>query len=187
MMSMTDEERARLREASRLHRPLAKAADVGRRNGTSIAICGLLTLLASGFGPDLLGLAIGCVVTVTGFIERRVAPRLLRADAGAAVMLARNELALMAGIVVYALIQISLADANSAELSRQVGGTGDMGLDIADLSKSLTQMIYVTVAAVTVLYQGGMARYFLRRREHAAAYLAGAPDWARDLVEGLSD
>jgi hypothetical protein len=34
---------------------------------------------------------------------------------------------------------------------------------------------------VSILYQGGMARYFLKRRNDVALYLS-SPDWARSLA-----
>ena len=39
--------------------------------------------------------------------------------------------------------------------------------------------------AVSILYQGGMARYFLKRRNDVAIYLA-SPDWARSIAQSMN-
>jgi hypothetical protein len=56
-----------------------------------------------------------------------------------------------------------------------------LGLDLADLIDSVTRLVSAVVMAVSILYQGGMARYFLKRRNDVAIYLA-SPDWARSLA-----
>ena len=50
-----------------------------------------------------------------------------------------------------------------------------------DLVQSVTRLAYAVVMGVSILYQGGMARYFLKRRNDVATYLA-SPDWARSLA-----
>lgn len=185
MPEMSPEERAELQAAAELHRPLAKAASLARTNGTSIAIFGGLTLLFSLPGLDLLGLAIGAVVTVTGVTERRLAPRLEAADESAPRLLCRNELTLLAGIVVYALLKLTWLRESGEELAAQVGDAGGLGIDIESLVDSVNTLVYATVIGVAVLYQGGMARYFLRRGTMIATYRARSPEWARKLVEEL--
>ncbi|RKY18758.1 MAG: hypothetical protein DRQ55_12510 [Planctomycetota bacterium] len=187
MPNLSPEEREQLAAAAALHRPLARAASLGRKNGLSLLVFGLATLLLSALGPDVVGLAIGAVVTVTGFIERRVATRLCRADEGAPLILARNELALLAGIVLYAGLKLTWLRESGAELARQIGDTGGLGVDIEALAQSLNTAVYATVIAVALVYQGGMARYFLRRRQMIAVYRAQAPAWARQIVEQLGE
>jgi hypothetical protein len=55
---------------------------------------------------------------------------------------------------------------------------------VAALTDSLNTLIYTTCMAVTLVYQGGMARYFLRRRAMIATYLR-CPEWARRVVGDL--
>ena len=45
--------------------------------------------------------------------------------------------------------------------------------------------IVPTLLAVTLLYQGGLALYFLRRRPLLERYLAGTPAWARAALEAM--
>ena len=69
------------------------------------------------------------------------------------------------------------------ELAAQLGGTSALGIDVSALTNSLNALIYATFIAVTLLYQGGMARYFLRRRAMIDSYLQECPEWARRVVE----
>ncbi len=183
---MSPEEREQLQQAAELHRPLARAAALGGKNGAGLVIFGVLTLLVSAFEPDFVGLAIGAVVTTTGFVERRFAARLITADEAAPKILACNELLLLLGIVTYGVLKLTLLRESGAELARQVGDTGNLGIDIEALAESLNTAVYATVIAVALLYQGGMASYFLRRREMIAAYRERCPAWAREIVEGLA-
>jgi len=185
MADMGPDEHEQLRVAAELHRPLARAASLGRKHGMSLALFGALTLALSALGPDYVGLSIGAVVLATGLVEWRVAPRLVHADASAPRILARSECTLLAAIVVYCLLQLTTARSSGEELARQVGGTGDLGIDVAEMAESFTLLVYVTVMAVALAYQGGMALYYLRRRAMIATYQEQTPEWARKIVEAL--
>ena len=184
---LTDAQRTQLELALELHRPLARAANVARSNARGYALFGALTLIVAALGPDALGLAIGAVVTGVGVAQLRAVPRLRAADAEAPRAMARNELLLMGGIALYALLKLTLLRETGEELQAQVGDTSGLGLDIAELSRSLNTLVYSTVLAVTLLYQGGLALYFLRRRPALERYRAQAPEWARTTVESLGD
>jgi hypothetical protein len=85
----------------------------------------------------------------------------------------RSQLLLLAIIQIYVAIQLlslqmqGLKGIFSAEfldeLPQAAQGTG---MSVADLSRQLAQMArgtYLTVAVLTLLYQGGMAWYYHRR------------------------
>jgi hypothetical protein len=180
--SMGSEEREQLRRAAELRRPIARAAAVGRGNGLGYVIFGALSAVLSLADFDLLGLAIAALLIATGMVELRAARRLAGADPAAPKILARGELVLMAGILVYCALQLTVRRASGEELASQLGNAGDLGVDLASLTDSLTTLIYATFIAVTFLYQGGMARYFLRRRAMIEAYLRESPEWARRVV-----
>ncbi|HZM01080.1 MAG TPA: hypothetical protein VFD43_12600 [Planctomycetota bacterium] len=180
-------QRAQLELAAALHRPLARAAQLGRSNAWGYAIFGVLTLLLAALGPDPLALAVGAVVTGVGVAQLRAARRLRAADPRAPRAMARNELLLMGAIGLYALLKLTLlAETGEALRSSGVDATG-LGLDIEELARSLNTLVYSGVLAVTLLYQGGLALYFLRRRATLERYLAEAPEWARTTVESLGE
>jgi hypothetical protein len=157
---------------------------VARSNALGYAIFGALTLLVAVFGPDVLGLAIGAIVTGVGVAQLRAVPRLRHGDPAAPNAMARNELVLMVGIVGYCVIKLVLPS-EGADLEAQLGDTSGLGLSIGQLADSLNTTVYATFIAVTLIYQGGLALYFLRRRPMVERYLAEAPDWARELVESV--
>ena len=180
--SMGSEEREQLRRAAELHRPIARAAALGRGNGLGYVIFGALSLILSVADLDLPGLAIGALLIGVGLVERRTSVRLAGADPAAPRILARNELLLMAGIVVFCALELTLLRASGEQLAARLGGADDLGVDLAALTESLTTLVYATFIAVTLLYQGGMARYFLRRRAMIEVYLRECPEWARRVV-----
>jgi len=184
--SMTAEDKLALQSAAELHRPLARAAAVARSNALGYAVFGGLTCLVALFGPDPLGLGIGAIVAGVGVAQLRAAPRLRRGDRLAPRALARNELVLLGGIAAYCAIKLALGG-GGAELQSQVGDTSGLGIDIGELADSLNTTLYATLIAVTLIYQGGLALYFLRRRPMIERYLDQAPDWARSTVESLHD
>jgi hypothetical protein len=182
---LTSEQRSQLELALELHRPVARAANIGRSNARGYVLFGALTLMASVLmGLDVPGLAIGAVVTGVGVAQVSAAKRLRAADPAAPRAMARNELLLMAGIVAYALLKLTvLSEAN--DLSSEVGDTSALGVDFAELTRSINTTVYTSVIAVTLLYQGGLALYFLRRRPMLERYVAEAPEWARGVVESM--
>jgi hypothetical protein len=183
--SLTAADQQLLRTAAELHRPLARAAAVARGNALGYAAFGALSLLVALFGLDPLGLAISALVTGVGVLQRRAAPRLRQGDPVAPRVLARNELVLMAGILVYCLLQLTVLRTSGAELQARIGDTGDLGLDLAELTDWMTTTIYSAFLGTTLLYQGGLALYFLRRKPLLERYLAETPAWTRAVVESL--
>jgi len=72
-------------------------------------------------------------------------------------------------------------------LAELLGDTSALGIDVAALTDSVNAIIYSTFIAVTLLYQGGLVRYFLRRRPMIDAYLRECPEWARRVVVEVRD
>jgi hypothetical protein len=170
-----------LAHAAELHRPLARAAKVAHTNGGWLLLFGGIGILLGFMGPDWVSLVIGGAVAGVGFVERRGGERLRRADPEAPGLLARNELVLMAVLVVFGVLLLTLLRSTSEELDKAVGGSLP-GVDIEELSNAMTNVVGATTIAVALLYQGGMARYFLRRRRDVERFLAEIPEWARDVV-----
>ena len=182
---MSAEDRLELVETAKRLEPLKRAARRGRANGLGYVVFGGLSLLLSiSSNPDWSGLLIGAVLIGSGVIERSQAARLGQADPAAPARMAQAELALLGAILFGCVIKLVFPPSASGEL-RSAGDLSGLGLDIADLMDSVTRLVYAVVMVVSILYQGGMARYFLRRRRDVATYLA-SPEWARSLAQSLS-
>ncbi|HEX5053979.1 MAG TPA: hypothetical protein VFZ65_19530 [Planctomycetota bacterium] len=184
--TLSEADRALLAHAAELHRPLARAAKIANGNGLGYVIFGGLSLMFSLVGFDVVGLAIGAVLLGVGLFERKQAAHLLRADAQAPLRLARGELVLLAAIVVYALLCLLVLPSAGDELKKQLHETRSMGIDVQRLADSMARAWYGTVIAVSLLYQGGMARYFQRRGADVTKYVGGVPAWARKFVESMA-
>src|SRR5262245_55714488 len=98
---LTVEQRRQLDEARARTKSLAKAARVANLNGWTTAV------IAAGSLPLSLGSVPGMLITVglgvVAFNEFRGRKRLLQFDPWAATLLGRNQLGLLAMIVVYCL------------------------------------------------------------------------------------
>ena len=184
---MSTEDRTLLTLASELHRPLARAAKLGRGNGAAYAVFGLLSLMFAVMPVDGVGLGIGAVLLGVGFFERWQCRRLLHADAAAPKRLALAELTLLAAIVIYGVLGLTVLPSAGDLLNEQLGGTQGLGIDVQGLAESMNQVWYATVIGVALLYQGGMALYFHRRSAVLARYVQAVPAWARELVESMAN
>ena len=181
-VTMNTEQQEELRRAAELLRPIARAASLAHKNGAGYLIFGVLSVLFSLSGFDPVGLLVGGLLLGTGFVEVRTSRRLARGDPSAPRILARTELVLMAGISLYCALKLTVLKGSGAEWMEQLDGMTDMGADFRELTDSLTTLIYLTFLVVTLLYQGGMARYFLRRRMMIEVLHRECPDWARRVV-----
>jgi hypothetical protein len=183
---MSAEDRLELVETAKRLEPLKRAARRGRANGLGYVVFGGLSLLLSiSSDPDWIGLLIGGGLIGAGLVERSQAAHLGQGDPMAPMRMAQAELALLGAILIGSVIKLVFSSSASGELRTATGELSGLGLDVADLIDSVTTLVYAVVMAVSILYQGGMARYFLKRRNDVAIYLA-SPDWARSLAQSLN-
>jgi hypothetical protein len=126
-------------------------------------------------------LLIGPVLIGAGLVEHSQAARLVQGDPVAPTRMAQAELALLGAILLGGVIKLVFSASAAGELRTASGELSGLGFDVADLIDSVTRLVYAAVMVVSILYQGGMARYFLKRRNDVALYLS-SPDWARSLA-----
>jgi hypothetical protein len=182
---MSAEERLELVETAKRFEPLKRAARRGRANGLGYVVFGGLSLLVSiSSNPDWIGLLIGAALIGAGLVEHSQAARLGQGDPAAPARMAQAELALLGAILLGGVIKLVFSSA-SGELRAAAGDMPGLGLDVADLMDSVTRLVYSVVMGVSILYQGGMASYFLKRRNDVAIYLA-SPDWARSIAQSMN-
>jgi hypothetical protein len=183
---MSKEDRAWLPRAAELHRPLARAAKRGMANGMGYAVFGLLSLVFACIAWDIIGLILGAVLLGVGLYERAQSKRLLQADTAAPLHLACGELVLLGAIVLYGVLGLTVLPVASEALTQQLRGTEGLGLDVLKLANSINTIWNTTIIAISLLYQGGMARYFLNRRSDMTQYVDEVPAWAREVVESIA-
>lgn len=175
-------DRAVLQRAFALQRPLARAARIAHANGSGYVVFGGLSLIFAAPGLDVLGLVIGALLLVVGANARRQAAALRRAATTAPQLLARGELILLAGLVLYGVLGLTVLPGAGDAVVKAVGNTKGLGFDVRKLGDSINTAWYAMVIGVAVLYQGGLARYFARRRADVDSLLREVPQWARELL-----
>lgn len=153
-----------------LHRVLR----VARLDGLSVAfIAGLFALFAALAG-DWLGAVIGLLVAGAGAIELHGATLLVHGERRGMNWLVGSQLFLLTTVVAYCGLR--LLHPGLGPLLAAV--TDDMKLSLQSAGWTPERFVtfvynttYYAVAVVTVIYQGGMALYYFRRRAPVARAL----------------
>jgi len=146
-----------------------RTARTARSNALSILVIAGLATLWSAFQGDLPFVGFGAALCVAAAAELAGSKRLVADPAGAAPLLIGGELAVLVLIAGYSLwrlvgfdydAELAALPADARELL--VGMAGDEEL----LRQALTltnRLVYGCLLLVTLLYQGGMARFYRRR------------------------
>jgi hypothetical protein len=148
---------------------LRRVLKVSAMNGWSVAIfAGLCSLVALAIG-DVVGLAVSLLVTVAGGLEVQGNRLLKRGRPDGMRWLVRSQLVVLGVVWVYAGTQ--LVSFNAAEVAKSI--PPDMRAALAQFGfapqeimrqvRELYYLLYVSVMAATLIYQGGLALYYRRR------------------------
>ena len=134
---------------------------------------------------SLPGFLVGVGLAVVARNEFVGRSRILSYDAAGFELLWRNQIGLMALIVLYCVWSMysaaTVPDPELAELTELLGeGTGE-------LLQSLTLGMYATVIVATVLFQGLNARYYHVRIARLQEYLSETPAWVLDVQRSVAE
>ena len=170
-------------------------------NGWSVVIiAGLASALALFMG-DLVGLSVGVLAVVSGFMELKGRRLLKKRDAWGMRWLVRAELLLLAVLACYAARGLVSFNADymrdqvipeareklqlaGISLNEFLGNYGITEAQLPALMRVVTLSLYGTVLLVTLLYQGGMVLYFRSKTKEVAdlLYVQAAPQrWERPM------
>jgi hypothetical protein len=152
---------------------LRRLLRVARFDGMSVlGVAGAFALISAA-SRDVSGAVIGLMVAAAGAIELH-GVTLLRGGRGAGMRwLVGSQLYLLAVMLGYSALRLSNPDIASirpivnADLAEQIQAAG---MSVDQFLLEFLRLVYVAVAAASLLYQGGMTIYYLRRR--AAAEMA---------------
>ncbi len=180
--TLSPEQRRELEEAKERARKILSAGKVASFNGWTIGIFAALSLLF-GLGNPIV-MALGAGMGVIAWNEFRGRGMLRRFEPAGARLLGRNQVALMALIVLYCVWSIwrtktGPPDPEMAEL-QEVVGVG------SDLIQQLTVVLYIGVIGATAIFQGLNARYYFRRSGMVEAWLKDTPGWVVDLLRSAA-
>ena len=145
---------------------------IAKTNGLSVVIIAALgTLISLG---DWLGMAVGVALIVGGRMELAGRKRLLANDPAGVRQLVRAQWVVLGAIEIYCLIKLGF-DHDHGVSQELRGAMIDLGIDMAALEPALRLAFYGSygaVALISVVYQGGMARYYGRRAGVVQAVIA---------------
>lgn len=180
---------------------LTRILAISGLNGWSvIIIAGLASVLALFMG-DLVGLSVGVLAVVSGFMELHGRRRLKKRDAWGMRWLVRAELLLLAVLACYAARGLVSYNADyvrdqvvpeareklqllGISLNDFLASYGITEAQLPSLMRMVTIAIYGTVLLVTLLYQGGMVIYYRRKTDLVAdlLYVQATPQrWERPM------
>jgi hypothetical protein len=180
--SLTPEQRGELTAARDRAKPLAGAIRTATFNIWTIGAFAALTILFGLF--SLTALVLGLGMAVVTWNEYKGRAKLRAFDPAGPRLLGRNQLGLMALIIVYALWSMYRTTANPDPELAQMDAI--LGGDTAGLVAQLTVYVYVAVIALTGLFQGLLARYYFKRIPMVEAYVRDTPAWVLDMQRAAS-
>jgi hypothetical protein len=156
---------------------LRRVTRIARFDGLSVLIVAGGFALLSAASRDVSGSVIGLLIAAAGAIELH-GVALLRSGRDGMRWLVSSQLYLMAVILAYAGFRLIRPDVawmlpyvtgEAAEPILQAAQ--QQGMTVEQLLVGAMGMFYLLVALLTVLYQGGMTVYYLRRRRAVEAAL----------------
>ncbi len=160
---------------------LQRVLAISRVNGWSvIVIAGLGILLALALG-DLSSVVIGLLGLASGVMEVRGNHALKRRDPDGLKLLVRSQMLLLAVILVYCASRLGSFDAETVmagltpDMETLLKESGIQKSDILPLVRTAFYTLYITVAVVSVVYQGGLALFYRNKTRLVSEALSAAP------------
>lgn len=152
------------------------AAKVAALTGWTVGACGVLTLLLTLFSPA--GVLLGGALVVVAWNELEGRRQILKFDAGGPRRLARNQLWLLAIIVVYCLAAIFKARFYPAPGLSELETLLELGEGFVAGAATAG---YALVLAVGAAFQWGMYRYHAARIGLLEEYVRETPAWILEV------
>ena len=190
--AISDAQRIEIARGAEREKRFVFARKLASFNGVGVGIFAAISLLSAVF--DVSSLLLAFPLAIIAFVELNGGQRVARYERKGLVQLACNELALVALVTLYALVQIfSALDSASpfGELMAQSGmQSGDLDLsavsaelgDFDEMYRTAVTAFYGVVIAATALAQGGCAYYYYSRLKHLDQFLAETPRWVIDYL-----
>jgi len=178
---LTEEHTAQLAAAMERAGKIRKATKIAGANGWMLGISAALS------APFALGSQIAFLLMaalgILSWNEFRGRDMLRAFDSNGPELLWKNQLGLMAVLVVYCLWAIRIASA--APVDPDLLLLQELAPEMADLMTSLTVTVFQGVILATVVMQGLMARMYHSRIAMVRQYWADTPGWVVEVIRML--
>lgn len=154
---------------------LIRVLRVARLDGMSVLVIAGVFALISAMAGDFVGAVVGLLVAGAGAVELHGATLLEHCEPRGMRWLVGSQIFLLATVVAYCglrLLHPVLDPLQAAVTDEMKVSLEAAGWKQEEFIRFVYNTTYYLVGAVTVFYQGGMAIYYLRRREPVARALA---------------
>lgn len=151
---------------------------VAQFDGWSVGVFGALTLLFGVFSP--VGWVLGGGMLAVAYVELSTVERVKRLESAAARRLGCNQLALSALLLAYAGWRLYGALWGPDPLASTIAAAPEAAQMLApysSIARMITAAVYVALACVAIVAQGGTALYYFTREKHIRAYREQTPGW----------
>ncbi len=173
--------------------PVRRAAKTARGSAFTILVVGVVSIPIALIFPTWLGIVVVTGICTIGVREYIGAGRMRRAEPSAAAYLGSNQLAFVALIVVYCVIQMATSSpaefgstAISSELRTSLAQLPEMQSSVEELIGSWAPLavygFYSLVILLSIGFQGGLALYYFTRKRHLEAARQVTPPWVERLL-----
>jgi hypothetical protein len=153
---------------------LRRVLRVAKFDGVSVLVIAGACALISASSRDVTDALVGLAVAGAGAIELHGAQMIRQGDERGMRWLVGSQLQILACMLAYAAYRLLSPDIASlhkmvpAEVADQIQ---QAGMTVDEFLLEMLRLVYLGVAAASLLYQGGMTVYYLRRRAVVAAAL----------------
>ena len=178
-----------VRRASLARKSVQRVVTVAGANAVMELGVGILALLVTVFWWSWAGLLVGLALCAVGAVELAGRKRVRMGDASGASLLALNQLAFLAVIIIYCVAQMvgtpaqAVNDAIGSELRELSEATGTPLGDVEQSVTAMARWFYLLIILLSVAFQGGMALYYFTRRKAIEQFNRETPEWVRRLLK----
>lgn len=157
-------------------RKIRRVVAVATFNGWTLAFAATISLVILIFDRSLVNLGLFALITVFAANELRGAVGVKRFEPGSARMLAWNQIALAAAVLIYCGWRIWETKYQPAALPQS---TGDAEMDamITGMTTSISYMVYASMAVLGSLIPALNAWYYFARVKTIQQFVTATPDW----------
>lgn len=186
-------------QAAQLYRPLDKCAATARASGGILMTSGVLTLffaaISAAFGglqENLVTFVVGLILITLGLIERSAGQDVALCKVSAPSRLAWNQLMLFGIIALSCGMQMKTyqgeqaAAALTPEMQQQLAESNPelagMMANLQSIGPTVVYTFFGFIVLTSLMFQGGMALYYLSRRRRIQRFHQELPPWVSRIV-----
>ena len=154
---------------------LLRVLSIARLDGMSVLVIAGVFALISALAGDFVGAVVGLLVAGAGAVELHGATLLEHGEPRGMKWLVGSQIFLLTTVIAYCglrLLHPAIEPLQAAVTDEMKSSLEAAGWKQDEFIRFVYNTTYYAVAVVTFFYQGGMALYYLRRREPVARALA---------------